>query len=54
MVKSFLFWFVGVVIMGVIGVLLFRPERVSDITIAVLMITAAIGTYIAYRRDKED
>jgi hypothetical protein len=51
MVNRLLFWLSGVLILGVIVILLFRPGNVSDITIAVLLL-AAIGAFVVYRRDK--
>ena len=49
-----LFWLSGVLILGVIVVLLFIPETAGSLTMAVLLLAAAIGAFVVYRRDRDE
>ena len=49
-----LFGLSGVLIMGTIVVLLFVPQSTGSLTIAVLLLAAAIGAFVVYRRDRDD
>ena len=49
-----LFGLSGVLIIGTIIVLLYTPQTAGNLTIAVLLLSAAIATFILYRRDRDD
>ena len=49
-----LFGLSGVLIIGTIVILLFVPESVGSLTIAVLLLSAAIGAFFVYRRDRDE
>ena len=49
-----LFGLSGVLIIGTIVILLFVPESAGSLTIAVLLLAAAIGAFFIYRRDRDE
>lgn len=49
-----LFGLSGVLIIGAIVVLLFVPESAGSLTIAILLLAAAIGAFVVYRRDRDE
>ena len=47
-----LLWLSGVLILGMIAVMLVWPETTGSLTVAVLLLAAAIGPFVVSRRDR--